>query len=342
MPDSGFYVLQAGRACIQDSGRQGWQRYGVPARGSSDSYAYRMGNALVGNPSGRSVVELTAFDLFVRTERDLLLAVTGAECDVTVDGHLVPGWQPIAVRAGSVVGVSHVREGLRAYLCCNGTINAPMLMGSVSPEPCLDFGWYLRAGQSIALHSNFTYFDHAYLRHPVLRPRVPTRRYRSPATIDVMPGPDRDQFRSGLATLTSTQYLVGPQSDEIGLQLVGTAPERLTSEEQLSRGVGVGAIEITPSGNLIALLRGRMLTAGYPVVAVATTAALSRLGQLQPGDMLGFRLVSSEEAIRTARTEQLAIDEVAMAVYEIGLTLQLPALHPSPRLPSDPAVRPPL
>lgn len=322
-------VLEAGRACLQDSGRQAWGRYGVPTRGSSDSYSYRMANALVGNRQDEAVVEVTGFDFVARAERDLLLAVTGANCEVRINGHLARTWQPLAVEAKSVVEVRRLRDGLRCYLACNGTLEAPVLMDSVSPEPSLGFGTYLQVGQLVGIESQFSTFQHPYLQHPVLRPAVPLRKYRSPSIIDITPGPDSEQFETGLSVLTTTQYTVGPQSDEIGLQLEGVTPPRNARGEQLSRGVAVGAIEVTPAGHLIALLRGRMLTAGYPVVAVATRAAQSRLGQQRPGDSVLLRLVSVDEAIRTARAEQAAIDAVAKAVRTIGASLQLACLTSS-------------
>ena len=44
---------------VQDLGRSGYQRYGVPQSGALDSYALRVGNLLVGNPEGAAGLEMT-------------------------------------------------------------------------------------------------------------------------------------------------------------------------------------------------------------------------------------------------------------------------------------------
>jgi 5-oxoprolinase (ATP-hydrolysing) subunit C len=324
-------VLKAGRSCIQDLGRGGLQRYGIPLRGSADQYSARVANALVLNSAELPLIEITALDFSLRAQEDLLLAVTGAECDLAIDGHTSHPWQPLPVARGSTVAMTQLRRGLRCYLAVNGVISAPSLMGSVSPDPSLEFGWYLTAGDSVEVESSFTYFDHPHVRHPLMRPPVPARSYTQPAVIKVVAGPDVDQFTTPLDTLTENEYEVGNQSDEIGLQLRGPAPARKTTTEILSRGVSTGSVEVTPSGDLLALLRGRMLTAGYPVIAVASTTAQSILGQLQPGDRMRFQLVTIAEAVRSARKEREAIDGVAAAMSRITRSLGLDSLRCAPR-----------
>jgi len=282
-----------------------------------------MANALVLNEPERPLIEVTALDLTVRADKDLLIAVTGAECDVFVDGFSTPRWRPIVIYGGSVVRISRIRKGLRCYLGVNGRIEAPTLLGSVSPSTSLEFGWQLRAGDVVPIESRFTSFDHPYLRHPVFRPAVPPRVYADPFVVEVVAGPDVAQFDAALDVLQSNDYEVGNQSNEIGLQLQGVVPARQITSEILSRGVAIGAIEVTPSGDLLALLRGRLLTAGYPVVAVATTCAQAFLGQAQPGDRIRFRLVTVDEAIRSARAERQQIDNVAEAMQRISADVPL-------------------
>ena len=317
MAEAGLRVLDPGRSCVQDAGRRGEQQYGVSVRGSSDQYSAAMACALVANDITAPLIEVTALGLAVEAVGDLLLAVTGAGCDVTVDGHSVPTWQPIPVSAGSVVRLARMRDGLRCYVAVNGQIEAPMLLGSVTPDPGLGFGWFLAAGDVVPVRTAFTHFDHPHLRHPLMRPTVPLRRFTQPAVIDVTVGPDWGQFLAPGEELQANEFTVGNESDEVGLRLAGPAPTRVEVHELRSRGVVIGAVEVTPSGEIIVLLRGRTLTAGYPVAAVATTSALSALGQVQPGDRVRFRVVTTDEAVRAARSDRAAIDSVASSVRSI-------------------------
>jgi allophanate hydrolase subunit 2 len=112
------------------------------------------------------------------------------------------------------------------------------------------------------------------------------------------------------------QELAGPwtvsaQSDAVGLRTEGPTPTRSTSREILSRGVPVGAVEVPPGGGLLILLHGRLITAGYPVPYVATTAGIDRLGQARPGDVLVLRQVPLAEAVAQGHARRRGLVQLA-------------------------------
>jgi allophanate hydrolase subunit 2 len=113
----------------------------------------------------------------------------------------------------------------------------------------------------------------------------------------VTPGPDIARLALGAAALDAALELL-PQSDQVGLRFAGPSVDLTTSEEILSRGVPVGAVEVTPSGELLVLMRGRLVTAGYPVVAVVTSASLDDLAQARPGDTVRLTITDVESARR--------------------------------------------
>jgi antagonist of KipI len=59
-----------------------------------------------------------------------------------------------------------------------------------------------------------------------------------------------------------------------------------------------GGIQVPPNGLPILMLADRATMGGYPKIATAALADLSRLAQLLPGDRVRFRLVAREEARR--------------------------------------------
>lgn len=72
-------VLGAGpMLSVQDHGRHGRKRFGVPAAGAMDRPAMDLANALCGNPPGTAALEFAAVGGSFRTHRSLRLAVTGA------------------------------------------------------------------------------------------------------------------------------------------------------------------------------------------------------------------------------------------------------------------------
>ena len=52
-------VLRAGvLTTVQDLGRYGMQRFGVPVSGAMDAYSLQVANRLVGNDAGAAVLEI--------------------------------------------------------------------------------------------------------------------------------------------------------------------------------------------------------------------------------------------------------------------------------------------
>ncbi|MCB1964125.1 MAG: urea amidolyase, partial [Rhodocyclaceae bacterium] len=71
-------VAPGALATLQDAGRHGWRRIGVPAAGALDLRLLRLANALVGNPE--TAVAIECFDggqQFVARDGALRVAVAG-------------------------------------------------------------------------------------------------------------------------------------------------------------------------------------------------------------------------------------------------------------------------
>src|SRR5699024_9852374 len=72
-------------------------------------------------------------------------------------------------------------------------------------------------------------------------------------TVDVLDGPDVDQFAGTAERLFSRPFQVTPRSNHVGLRLEGELPVRAESSEMISRGVPVGAVEVPPGNELVIL-----------------------------------------------------------------------------------------
>lgn len=295
-------VEEAGHATVQDLGRAGHARIGIAGNGAADRYSARVANILVGNPDGAPLLEATASRLVLTARAPLLVAVTGAAGRVMVGRAPQPAWEPLVVAAGQRLTVEPGRHGLRCYLAVNGTIDAPRVLGSVAPDPLLDVGVRLTAGAVVRVATRFETVDHPHFRLPLFKLGAARPSLTGTVVIDATAGPDTGRFGADLDRVYEHPFVVSPQSDHVGLRLLGPAPHPSVRTEILSRGVPLGAIEVPPTGGLIALLRGRPVTAGYPVVAVVTAAMVDRLGQVRPGDRVLLRRCG-QAAARAAVTE---------------------------------------
>jgi 5-oxoprolinase (ATP-hydrolysing) subunit C len=306
-------VESVGYAVVQDLGRPGHGDKGISINGASDRRSAQMANVLVGNAAGTPLLETAGSSTELRFNADTLVAVTGATTRPMVAGRPAPTWDPFIVEAGATLVLPTPDQGWRTYLAVAGGLDSERLLGSVAPDPMLGIGRILSRGDQLDLSSCACGFRHPHLVHPLFRLGAHRPTWPSTAVVNVTPGPELDEF--DVAALRGP-WKVSPNSDQVGLRAEGPVPARTAVTEILSRGVPVGAIQVPPSGGILVLLYGRLLTAGYPVPYVATTVSLDTLGQVRPGDELVLR----ETDVPTAVAELLGVRRELAEVAERATT----------------------
>jgi allophanate hydrolase subunit 2 len=123
----------------------------------------------------------------------------------------------------------------------------------------------------------------------------------------VVPGPD--PFPPAVvAELLARPWLVDATSDRIGVRLGTDRVLDVPGADGASRGMVTGAIQLPPDGRPIVLLCDHATVGGYPVIATVISADLGLVGQLRPGDTVGFESVDLAGAVeaRSARERELA------------------------------------
>ena len=77
-------VVEPGLTSVQDLGRRDGARSGQMTGGALDQYSACMANALVASAPEAPLLELVAQDFTATVDADVLVAVTGADADVTI------------------------------------------------------------------------------------------------------------------------------------------------------------------------------------------------------------------------------------------------------------------
>lgn len=307
-------VQRAGYVVVQDLGRTGLAAIGISANGAGDQSSARLANTLVGNADGAALIEIIASELVLKADSDLLIAVTGAAKSVEIDSVSHNTHETLVVLSGSTIFIPAPKVGQRTYLAINGQIQAPAILGSVGPDSFLDFGQRLVSGLQLEIETQFNAglmgSDFSLFRFKFAAPSY-ANEIRLLATV----GPDADRLKAGVAGLAG-QFTVLPQSDHVGMRLSGVDLDLVVAGEILSRGVPVGAVEITPSGELIILLRGRLLTAGYPVVAVLTRSAIDQASQAAPGTKISLAVVAMDVAQRELIEKEETLRKLSLRVAQ--------------------------
>lgn len=319
-------VIEAGwLSTYQDLGRERSEALGVPSGGAADQYSAAVGNILVGNPRTSACIEIMGGRFAFTSSNDILIAVTGTPAALTIAGCTAPLWTPTRVPAGAKVTIAGATEGVRSYLCIAGTIQTEQFMGSCAPDARMGFPQKLAAADRVSLLTANSGYSHPYFDDLLFRLPVPVPTFSSGIwTIDVVDGPETESTPGIKELMTSSLYSVGGRSDHVGLRLDGPVlhPEGLG--EIVSHGVPVGAIEIPHSDELIILGRYRTLTAGYPIVAFATTAAQSMLGQAGPGRKITFNWLTTADAVRKLRFREHELSVLEDAVHSAFRAAGLP------------------
>jgi biotin-dependent carboxylase-like uncharacterized protein len=289
---------------VQDLGRHGWQRVGIPPSGPMDRVACILANRLVGNPDGAAVLECTIKGPRLEVRADVLVAVTGAEMGFSVNGRDAPAWTAVRARPGDVLAFRMASAGCRAYLAVAGGIDVPPALGSRAT--------YLRgrlgglAGRALQKGDGLPVGPAPADGAREDRVVPPARRPAYPAEVEcrVILGPQADRFTpEGIAAFLGAPYEVTPQADRMGYRLKGPPIAHARGHDIVSDGIPLGGIQVPGEAQPIVLLVDRQTTGGYTKIATVIGVDIARIGQTRPGQRVRFRRVELAEAHRARADE---------------------------------------
>jgi KipI family sensor histidine kinase inhibitor len=295
---------------VQDLGRVGYQRYGVPVAGAADTASLRAANFLVGNEPGAAALECTAMGPSLRFLRTTIVAICGANLGPVLERGDRGPWEippeiSFLARAGNVLRFAGRQAGYRCYLSVAGGLGVPEVLGSRSTYLTSALGGLrgraLERGDILkALPSE---------SHP-----SPGRRWggdsmtaSSETVVRVVFGLQEDYFyKKAKETLTSSEYTVAASSDRMGCRLDGPSLRHKKAREIVTDGMVLGAVQVPPDGKPIVMLADRATAGGYPKLGTVIGADIRRLAQLMPGERLRFEAVDLAQATEVLRAVRRA------------------------------------
>jgi biotin-dependent carboxylase-like uncharacterized protein len=292
---------------VQDLGRRGSLRVGIPPSGPMDREAFLLANRLVGNADDAAGLECTLIGPRIEFADERWVAVTGADMPVTLNGAAMPRWAGIEVEAGDVLRLGSAQSGVRAYIAVSGGIDTPPALGSRSTYLRGRLGGFegraLRKGDSLRLGP-----PSGGAPAEVHEEMIPD--YTAEPTVRVVLGPQDDRFtKGGIAALFEAPYEMTQQSDRMGARLRGARIEHARGHDIISDGVPMGGIQVVGDGQPIVLLADRQSTGGYTKIGAVCSFDIGRVCQVKPGQRLRFRQVSVAEAHEFLRAYRKELDE---------------------------------
>lgn len=280
-------LLKAGPlSTVQDGGRATGRRKGLSPGGAMDRWAYHWANRLLDNPPGAPALEVALGGIEIHFSTDGCVALTGAECNATLDGSEVPNWATVRVVTGQRLRLGFSATGMRAYIAFPGGLRAPKAFGSASVvlREGLDgpLGEPLQDGSDLAWLSDSVPPMIRRVPHDLV-PATPTE-----LELSLIVGYEWHEFsQADREAVWRQKWTVTPSSDRVACRLDGptleSGPRILDSTPLVD-----GTVQVPGDGRPLVFLRDRPTVGGYAKLGSVDPMGLDRLAQARPGTRVRF------------------------------------------------------
>ena len=275
---------------LQDKGRFGYRKFGIPTSGAMDEQAMEDVNRIVGNPINSPVIECTFEGGKYEFNSNAVIAITGADNEVTINGEQVPRYKALSVNKEDLLSIGHPKRGIRNYLTIQGIWKAPKVMNSYSTYVPGAFGGFagrmLEAGDILEWNE----LDEPV---PAISPDIQIPYFSSKLSLHVYTGPEWEILNEQQKTeLLNAEFTVDTTSNRMAIRFSGLSVAH-SFEDMKSAAVAPGIIQLPPSGLPILLMKDAQTIGGYPRILYVAEYHLWRAGQLAPGDTIRFDLQNS-------------------------------------------------
>lgn len=314
---------------LQDLGRRGYQRFGIPASGALDTDSLRIANHLVGNVEGTACLEFMYLGPSFKIDADSVrIAFCGGSAKIRVydtpedaTGRSIPVDQSVTLHRGASVCVGSIRDSSSLYMAVEGGFDIAPTLGSLSTFLRGQIGGFegrrLIAGDILPLVKASARLDNEKFAPP---------RVASTPTLRILPGPQVAYFGSeAVSLIVSSRFVVGSGSDRTGMRLDGSPVPHRRDFNIVSDPVVHGSIQIPGDGKPILLLADRQTTGGYPKIATVISADLPVAGRLPVGSAIAFQWVTPREADMARRAHVAFLDEIIRSIKPVEAMLPLEA-----------------
>lgn len=311
-------------ATIQDLGRLGWRRLGVPRAGALDPALLRIANALVGNADGAAAIEFfVAGPTLKAVDEPVQLGLAG-NFPVTLqrangERKQLDAWRSVTLQPGESLRIGAPRAARGGIVAVRG-LSVPAVLGSAATYTRARLGGLggraLQAGDKLTAAALPLHDGTATLDRHVPRPPAADR-----STIRVVPGPQADHFdATALAAFFAAEYQVSADADRMGVRLQGPAlVHNARGAEVVSDATVPGSIQVPGNGQPIVLLADGQTAGGYAKIATVISADLPRLALAPVGALLRFEAVNVVQAETLAREREAELRRLLATIEPLRM-----------------------
>lgn len=275
-------ISQGLYSSIQDSGRIGYRKYGIPPSGTMDKKSSELANHLLNNPLDAAVMEITLHGPKLLFSVSTQICITGADISPRLNNQSISCNKIINIGAGDTLSFGLLHFGARSYLAVKDGFQTEKIMGSRSYFTPVSSHSTIRKGDRLpiqAYHSSEQYYSTVRPDHLLF----------TSSRIKCSTGPEFDLLNDeDKISIFESTFMVTKENNRMGYRLEGTPINYPVNYNMLTSSVLPGTVQLTPSGQLIALMQDCQTTGGYPRILQLKQSGINTLSQKKSSDTITF------------------------------------------------------
>lgn len=269
---------------IQDLGRTGYQSFGVPQSGAMDQYASTLANSILGNSLAAAVLEFTLMAPQLKFHSDTVICITGMESGALRNGNPIENNSYVPMVKNDILSFGSRQLGCRGYIAVLGGFQSDEVMESRSFYKLVTSQDRLWAGDQLPilnLNAEIS-VSNALVKTPDAHFHTQELEVREGVEFKKLNSEQRDQ-------LLTKKFTISKDSNRMAYQLQETLENTLNAI--ITAPVLPGTVQLTPSGQLMLLMRDCQTTGGYPRILQLSEMSINQLSQKIPGQKFRFKLL---------------------------------------------------
>lgn len=276
----GFYTT------LQDLGRFGFQKYGVPVSGVMDYYSAKLANAIMNNDENDALLEITMTGPTLQFTCETEICISGADISPKLNNASIQLNTLVQIQDGDILSFGKPIRGVRCYMAVSGGFKTEEKMGSRSMYKGITDTFSVANGDVLEIVQNPKKLGSKKF---VIKSKESHFESRE---IEVYEGPEFNQLSSYQKKLLFSQsFTVSKNNNRMAYQLEETFSNNLKSI--ITSLVLPGTVQLTPSGKLIILMRDCQTTGGYPRILQLAESDINKLSQKFTREVIQFRLLGN-------------------------------------------------
>ncbi len=268
---------------VQDKGRYGYAKYGVPKSGAMDQRSFQLANLLLGNGENDACLEWIFKGPTLQFDTETVVVLTGAEVDAFLNGVVVKMFTPLLLAKGDVLEINSCKKNVCGYVGIENGFSTKVIMNSRSFFKPITGSSSLQVGDEIEYKKGVNFKSkYASISMPLDKKNI--------VELDVYKGVEFDQLsKENQLNIFSSSFTISNRMNRMAIQL----EEKVFNDASsiLSAPVLPGTVQLTPAGDLIVLMRDCQTTGGYPRVLQLAESAINKIAQIRRGGKCRFRLI---------------------------------------------------